>query len=315
MAQYTLLDQTSRSVPEIWFEEHLSRSDLEHESLKSFSDSEVTQLKSYHRGEASADEAACALTRPITNSSIYPLGGYSDHSRALSQLWGLLIDALIEWPPGQTPSLIALLLAIKEAPGHIHAGEATDDEEKPLSWSNLPYFDRVWSDNHWMSPGQITRRCPDAATRELARNVYIKQQDVEAQLVAAQVFAEGTRALRYLVKTFEREPQPDDNLDAADDSLADSQIKLDFQIPAAAQWVKHCGQELYVSLLNNEMEGWDELPSPVSFDKPVERWSFWEKRLFAISRNGLDETTREAAELAVGYMKAVTDASGVKRSG
>ncbi|KAI1395544.1 hypothetical protein F4819DRAFT_186683 [Hypoxylon fuscum] len=311
MAQYTLLDETSRSVPESWFEEHLSRPDFEHESLKSFFHSEVTQLKSYHRGEASADEAAYALTRPITNSSIPPLGGYSDHSIALSHLWELLIDALIEWPPGQTPSLIALLLAVKKAPGHIHAGEATDDEEKPFSWSTFPYFHRVWSDNHWMSPGQITRRCPDTAARQRARNIYIKQQDVEAQLVAAQLFAERTRALRYLVKTLEREPQPDDHLDAADDCLADSQIKFDFQIPAAAQWVKHCGQDLYVSLLNYEMEGWDKLPSPVSFDKPVERWEFWEKRLFAISRGGLDETTRKAAELAVGYMKAVTDTSGV----
>lgn len=191
MAQYSLLEDNVTDVPDSWFQARLDRVSGEDRVLQTLLASEVEALKSFHNGSLSTDDAAKFITRPITDSSVPNLGTYSDHSTALAHLWALLIEALIEWPSNRTTPLVALLKAIKNSPGNIHRGEATDDEGKPFSWGNLPYFTRVWSDNHWMSPGQISRRCPDDATRHRARGQYGKQQDAEARLVAAGLFAEG----------------------------------------------------------------------------------------------------------------------------
>lgn len=311
MAQYNLIEENITVVPDSWFQARLDRVSSEDPALQSLLASEVEALKSFHNGSLSTDEAAKSITRPITDSPVPHLGTYSDESRALGHLWALLIEALIEWPSSQTPSLVAVLKAIKKSPGNIHRGEATDDEEKPLSWGNLPYFTRVWSDNHWMSPGQIARRCPNDAARHRAREQYVKQQDVEARLVAAQLFADGPltfpRALQYVARTLERTPGPDDSEDASDDASADGQLRLDFRVPATARWIQHCGQRLHEILRENKIAWWDLRSitgSPMRFDDSYGHWKFWEKRLLALSKEEQDQAIKEAAESAVGHIRA-----------
>ncbi|KAI3393862.1 hypothetical protein diail_3537 [Diaporthe ilicicola] len=312
MAQYNLLDENVTSVPDSWFQARLDRISGEDGALQTLLASEVEALKLFHTGHLSTDDAAKSITQPITDSPVPHLGTYSDESAALAHLWALLIEALVEWPSSQTPSLVALLKAIKESPGNIHRGQATDDEEKPLSWGSLPHFTRVWSDNHWMSPGQIARRCPDDAALHRARAQYVKQQDVEAQLVAAQLFAKGPltfpRALQYVAQTLERTPGPDDRQDLPDDASADGQLRLDFRVPAASRWIHHCGQRLHDILRGNETASWDprDIPaSPVAFDDSYGRWRFWEERLLALAKEEQDEATHEGAESALGYMRGI----------
>ncbi|KAI1846924.1 hypothetical protein JX266_007145 [Neoarthrinium moseri] len=314
MAQYTLSEENVRTIPDGWFQACIDRMYDEDKTLQDILSLEVKVLQLFHNGSISADEAACAITRPITDYSVPKLNTYSDDSRALAQLWALLIEALIEWPSTQTPPLVALLIQIKKAPGHIHRGEARDEEEKPLCWDDLPYFTRVWSDNHWMSPGQIARRCPDDATLRRARDQYIKQQDVEAQIVAAQLFTQGPlaypRALQYVVQALEWTPGSDDHRRAPDDALADEQIRLDFLIPASGRWITHCGQRLYNSLHSNDIPGWDprDIPrSPVSFGNPHERWTFWVERLLKLLKEEQDDELKEAAESAVRYMRTIAN--------
>lgn len=312
MAQYNLLEENVTAVPDSWFQACLDRVSGEDRALQAILASEVEALKLFHNGSLSTDDAAQSITRPITDSSVPNLGTYLDHSRALAHLWALLIETLIEWPSNQTTSLVALLKAIKNIPGNIHRGEATDDDGNPFSWARLPYFTRVWSDNHWMSPGQISRRCPDDVTRHRARGQYVKQQDVEARLVAAELFAEGPltfpRALQYVAQTLERTPGPDDSHHPPDDASADGQLVLDFQIPATAVWIQHCGKRLHDILRGNEIASWNprDVPvSPVAFDDSYGRWTFWETRLLALAQEAEDEIIKEAGRSAVGYMREI----------
>lgn len=44
------------------------------------------------------------------------------------------------------------------------------------------------------------------------------------------------------------------------------------------------------------------------FDQPIERWSFWQRRLSEVAKGGSDDFVRNSAELAVGYMQDIVDA-------
>lgn len=195
----TLYSESSPSIDEQWFEAQLKR--YEKSAYKECYGEEVAALKDFYNGKTNAEQAATAITQPISKSPIQDLGGYSDDAVALSQLWNLLRNALIEWPSSRTPDLVALLLAMTKVTDPIHRGELLDDAgEKPEPWAELPFFYMVWSDPFWRTPGQIARQSKDAASRKHECKVYIKQQDVEARLVAAGIFAckQSPSSLTYL---------------------------------------------------------------------------------------------------------------------
>jgi hypothetical protein len=183
-----LLPEDTASVPHQWFEARLGRQP-KNAVHKVCLEAEVAALEDFHDGKTSIGEAAKAITQPISNSSIQDLGGYSDDAIALCHLWNLLTNALIEWPSSRTPDLVGLLSAMSKVTDPIHRGQLLNDhDENPCLWSQLPYITMVWRDDFWMTPGQISRRVTDAAGRSHARAVHVKQQDVEAQLVAAGIF-------------------------------------------------------------------------------------------------------------------------------
>ena len=184
---YTLYTENSPSIDEQWFEVELKR--YKNNAYKECYGEEVAALKDFYNGKTNAEQAATAITQPISKSPIQESGGYSDDAVALSQLWTLLKNALIEWPSSCTPDLVALLSAMTKVTDAIHCGELLDDVgEKPEPWAELPWFRMIWSDAFWRTPGQIARQAKDAATRRHECEVYIKQQDVEARLVAARIF-------------------------------------------------------------------------------------------------------------------------------
>jgi hypothetical protein len=184
--KYVLYSENSSLIDEHWFESQLNR--YEKNAYKACYDEEVAALKAFYSGETSIEQAATAITRPISNSPIQDLGGYSDDAIAICQLWNLFRYALIEWPHSRTADLVALISATTRVAEPIHRGELLDDDEKQLSWAEHPFFHMVWSDAFWRTPGQIARQATDGAARQHEMEVYIKQQDVEARLVAAGIF-------------------------------------------------------------------------------------------------------------------------------
>ena len=184
---YTLYSDSSPSINHQWFEAQLKR--YEKDPYKECYGEEVAALKDFYNGKTNAEQAATAITQPISKSRIQDLGGYSDDVVALSQLWNLLKNALIEWPSSRTPDLVALLSAMTKVTDAIHRGELLDKaDESPVPWAGLPWICMIWSDAFWRTPGQIARRAKDAASRKHECEVYVKQQDVEARLVAAGIF-------------------------------------------------------------------------------------------------------------------------------
>jgi hypothetical protein len=131
---YTLYSDNIPTIDEQWFEaqmEHYAKN-----AYKECYDKEVAALKDFYYQKTNADQAAAVITQPISKKPIQDLGGYSDDAIALSQLWTLLKNALIEWPASRTPDLVALLSAITKVTDSIYRGELLDDEdEKPVQWT------------------------------------------------------------------------------------------------------------------------------------------------------------------------------------
>lgn len=310
---YSLPEDNATAVPEEWFDRQLTRHTYKSPILKGFLDEEVAALKLYHGGKLSTSDAAHAITRPVSDSPVPDLGTYSDEISAVCQLWVLLTDALVEWPSCRTADLVGLLVAITKLPDSIHRGEALDEDGKPWSWGDTPYIAMVWGDATWMRPGDLYRRTPvtddDGAARQRVRRVYIKQQDVEAQLVREGIL-DARRAFQYLIRTLEKIPGPQDEAETSRDSESAVQLKLDFQVPAAACWLKHDGRKLREGVVKDVLKDWEKRHIPaeaLQFSNPAERWTYWEKRLREIAKTGPDDSTREAAEKAVGCMQAVDE--------
>jgi hypothetical protein len=184
---YTLFPEDSSRMDELWFKPQLDRH--VHNPYEACYTEEVAALKDFYDGKTNAEHTADAITQPISRSSIQDLGDYSDDAVALCQMWSLMKRALIEWPASRTADLVALLSAITKVTNSIHRGELLDDDdEEPRTWAELPWFHMVWSDAFWRTPGQIARQAINETSRKHECEVYIKQQDVEARLVAAGIF-------------------------------------------------------------------------------------------------------------------------------
>lgn len=66
------------------------------EFFKSTLAEEIAALQAFYLYQTSPDEAAQAISRPISNSSAPNLGDYGPEIVALCNLWDVLVDALIE---------------------------------------------------------------------------------------------------------------------------------------------------------------------------------------------------------------------------
>lgn len=181
---FTLYPEDSPDINEQWFNSQLAR--YGKASYKACFDEEIAALQAFYNSKTKIEQAAHDITRPISNSPLQDLGGYSDEIVALCQLWYILKNAIIEWPPSRTADIVALMTAITKVTDPIHRGEVLDeDSQTPLLWVRLPWFPMVWLDAFQRTPGQIARRATDEASRQHELTVYIKQQDAEARLVAA----------------------------------------------------------------------------------------------------------------------------------
>lgn len=310
---YSLIgDDLQGGVPPSWFSAQLARYKTNSDILKDFYlAQEVSALKAFHDGVATTEQAANAITRPISTNPVPSVGTSSDEIVAITQLWRLYKDALVEWPSNRTQDLVALGVAISGIPDQIHRGEALDDDEdqNPLTWQGLPALYMVWRDAHWMHPSDIVQQCrDDTAARQRARDVYLKQQDVEARLVAVGIF-KYKFAFRSVITALEKAKRSDDHHEHEPAREGDLEpLELDFHIPAAARWIKHNGQRVYTSIVKEELKDLEEQDIPRGarqFDRPADRWKLWEQRFSDVARDGLDDFTKAEAQAAVTIMRDI----------
>ncbi|KAF2722597.1 hypothetical protein K431DRAFT_283736 [Polychaeton citri CBS 116435] len=307
---YTLpKDDQQQTVDASWFDTQQKRWSRANEAIHGFLTEEMKALQAFHDGKATAEETAHAITRPISTSPVPSLGTYSDESVAIADLWRLLMTALMEWPSCRTPDLLELLSAIGKVPDKVHSGEATNDTgEEQLEWSTYPYIGMVWYGANELEPGQIVKQSPDAATLETARTIYLRQREIDAQLIARGVYSWRKQIVQYIIKTLEKKPDPNDRLPAPDEATAYDQVRLEFQIPGVSSWFRHNGQDIFNDVVRDELKDWRKKDMPkhaVHFERGIDRWTFWEKRLSEISRDEADDGVRAAADAALECMRNV----------
>lgn len=292
-----LPDEAANGVSEEWFNALLGRNDNNEE--------ELAALKAYHDRQVTAEEAAYAITRPITNSPIHDVStSYSPATNRPEGLFGIFVRALMEWPSCRTADMIALLLAISKLPGQLHQGAPEETSGEPISWSDLPCFRWVWGDFAWATPGVIVRDTARNATkREFEVKRYIKTEYVYAQLTAAGIF-EIQYAYNHLIGALERNP-------ALNDSIRfDKRVIPEMHIPGANYWIKANGKRLYEGAINREMQKWDSYDEPSMFlnynQMDTDRWAFWMKRFEDYANDEeQNQEVMKAAETAIKHMKDV----------
>ncbi|CAJ2505172.1 Uu.00g125660.m01.CDS01 [Anthostomella pinea] len=305
-------DDGQHHLDPAWFDRQKQRHvEKDDPSLRRWLVDEVNILKAFHDGDTDAEETAHDITRPISTSSVPDLGGYSDGILASNGLWFVLITALIEWPCERIADLLALLDAIARIPDKIHKGEVIGDEHgDALSWSGFPYFALSWPDD--LQPGQICRQCPDAAARALARRLYLKIRDIEAQLVARHVMGMSRQMIRTVICALETDKKDVDGSDdaqqvvAPNEAVAYDQVVLDFHIPAVAFLFQYNVREVYdLVVVRDGLRDWTRRSMPDGarrFEDGATRWVFWERRLGELAGGSADEEVRGAAEAALGSM-------------
>ena len=302
--------EDEHNVSPAWFEQQKQRHSQNHDpSLLDWLATEVDALKAYHDGHMNADEAALSMTHPISTSPVPALGGYSDEVLAVDDLWGLIIDALMEWPSTRVPEIFTLLNAIGKVPGYIHKGEALAAGKK-LTWARFSYFGLAWherapSDIH---PGQICRQYSDSTLVELGRKSYLKMKDLEAQLYANHVFRVDGAMIRFIIWALEKEIDQSDEQLAPDEATGYDQIKLDWHIPAVSFMFKYNGSEIYDEVVTKGLGNltMGRLPDKArEFQNGAERWSFWRRRLEELSQGDFDDEVKAAAQASLEYMSSV----------
>jgi hypothetical protein len=306
--QFALPREDQHDVEPAWFERRKQRSVQKNDpSLRDWLVKQVDALEAFHDGHLKAEDAASAMTHPLSVSPVPELGGYSDEVLAVCNLWRVLIEAVMEWPSARLPELFALLDAIGKAPGDIHNGEAADDEGEKLTWAQFPYFGFSWHERTSadFEPGQICRQYSDSASLALARNLYLKQKEIEAQLVGAHVMSLNYRMIYRIIWTLEKNIDQSDEMVATDEATASDQIKLDWHIPAVEFMFRYNERRIYERVVTQGLAGWTKgqvAALPKQFQSGAERWALWRRRLEELSNGHANDEVKAAAQASLGYM-------------
>lgn len=248
-------------MSDTWFKQQIAPN----EGASGCHPDEAQALQSFLNKTINAQEAAHAITQPILSSG--------DFENKLNRLWNLLQDALIELPATHIPSLINILLAIQDLPDPdltSKSRESTPDEERS-TWKDLPGFGHLWADLYksmtWRDELYAELSSPlTLEERQKLRATHIRKNHVEARLAAAN-FGGGWLDWGYA---------------AIADALELDNAVLDFDIPAAREWLAIVGKELYQGAKEGK-ESW-VFSEKRDMGKEEEkmsliRWDFWEERM------------------------------------
>lgn len=224
---------------------------------------EARALKAYLRHSSTPIEAARAISRPVSNAA--------NPKAELHHLWGLIQDAFIELPHNNVALLIALMQAIENLPNPAAVPNESGHPDDGF-WRESPGFGNLWADMH---PRYCFRANVDGSMgerRELMRIDHVRQAHVEAQLVHAGL-AGLTIHWGYEVIA---------------DALESSNAILDFEVPAAVEWLVVC-RKRFVEGAVRKQQSWAlqrkseplrDLWRPVDDTvMTTERLKFWKDRL------------------------------------
>ena len=302
--RFTLPNEAQHSVNPEWFDAK-KQSLVYHDdaSLRDGLTKAADALRAFHDGQMDAEQAALAITHPISTSPVPALGGYSDGILAVCNVWRIIIAALVEWPPARTPDLFALLEAMAKVPDNLHRGEVIGDDGEKLTWSKFPYFAFTWRESTAadLQPGQIYRQCPDAASLASALRLYLRLKDIEAQLVSKHVLGWNKQMIQFIIRALEKDIDDSDEQVASNEATGYKQVKLDFSIPAIAVMFKYNRNEIYDQVVKDGLRDWTQRQMPDEareFKDGAERWSFWKNRLADLAQDGADDQIKLAAHAA-----------------
>lgn len=261
-------------MSDAWFKEQIAPDGAAEDGCHP---NEAQALQSYLNNKTTPQEAAHAITQPILSSE--------DSGANLYRLWNLLQDALVELSATYIPRLINLLQAIQDLPDPDLTSKPTETAAPPkhsFTWKGLPIFGHLWADVHkqddWRNDLSTTlSSCPTFSDRlkkrQELRAAHIKKANVEAHLTVANV---GSIPLDW-------------GYDAIADALELDTAVVDFEIPAAREWIEVTGKELYQGAKEGK-ESW-ALSRKRDMGREdgrmsLSRWGFWEERMRECQERG-----------------------------
>lgn len=269
-------------IPPSWVEEKLAPDGRLEDGCHP---AEAQALQDYILGTATVEQAAYAITRPVATSA--------EPGAHLHRLWGLLTDALVEWPTAEetTSAVIQLMAAIEHLPDESHLSDQArvSLHHGPL-WKGLPGFGHQWSDEHkrgdWRGQQQIIL----TEDRPSLRAKLVKIARIEAQMVTASV---GGIPLDW-------------GYECISQAVERSDAVLDLEIPMAAEWFRVAGRLIYEGAVRGErswaLETMQDLWTGTK-EMSLARWEFWEGRLRTLAERDETGDVQDAAEEALRAME------------
>ena len=253
-------------MSDTWFKEQIAPDGVAEDGCHP---DEAEALQSYLNNKTNTQDTAHAITRPILSSD--------NPGANLHRLWNLLQDALVELSATHIPPLINLLQAIQDLPDPDLASKPTETAPPKggFTWKGLPKFGHLWADVHkqdsWRNDLSITLSSFPTSSdrlkkRQELRAAHIRKVNIEARLAVANI---GSIPLDW-------------GYDAIADALELDTAVLDFEIPAAKEWIEVAGKELYQGAKEGR-ESW-ALSRKRDMGKEdgkmsLMRWEFWEERI------------------------------------
>ncbi|KAJ5827477.1 hypothetical protein N7447_004240 [Penicillium robsamsonii] len=263
------LDGFGSAADDAWVDQHTAPMDGEEET--GVHPYQAAALKAYLKGDSNPPHTAAVMTKPYDSEKKTDLR---------DRVFGIIEDAFFELPKIHTPALVGLLKELNQLP---------DEENGEPVWKGLMSFGHSWSDGwkqvHWRK----VLAMQDPATRAERRATHVHQAFVEASCAMAAPGPNAEDGLLPLSWGYE----------CISEALECQDAVWDFEVPAAAVWIKVAGERLREGAKKGEKcwalkrEGRLWPAGPMSMD----RWNFWLKRLEAIEEIGkvISTTTSEGA--------------------
>ncbi|KAF2857429.1 hypothetical protein K470DRAFT_260834 [Piedraia hortae CBS 480.64] len=272
--------------------------------LQEWLSQEVDVLKSFYFGEKNTEDAAYAITRPISTNPVPKVEySYTPQLVALDSLWSIILSTLLACPENRVEDMFNLLDAISKIPDKMHKGEAKNPANNELlTWKGIPYFGAALHEFYYPEPGVAHDKYKDDPKElESERRTYLEMQDLTARIIAHGIFLPSYTDIVYIIRCLE---QKDDAKDVGEPFFG---IKFDFEIPAMAYRFRSYGKEIYRMVVKSDTveTGWTSQEEPEGvkkFDNGQQRWDFWKKRFTEMAENYDDENVRKAAKEILGYM-------------
>ncbi|KAF2876873.1 hypothetical protein BDV95DRAFT_132446 [Massariosphaeria phaeospora] len=256
---------------------------------------EAQALKDYLRQDTPASEAAWAITHPIVTSD--------DPGDDLPRLWGFLQDALVQLPTENIEPLLALLQAIENLPEPNFAGLDRRNRPGDRLWKGLGSFGHMWADHYMNGTWRDHVSTVGGAERVALREEHVRKAHVEARMVKGGI---GGIPIDWGYETV---------VDVLEWTNLLLPTVLDFEVPAAAEWLVICGQRFRQGAEKGE-DSYAFKPHITTRDEVAyrhvwgvesdqvmswERMSLWEERLRGLQTE--PGVVQEAATKALGAMR------------